>query len=424
MPLAIRANPAVAEKKRMHLLYLTAEPWPTFRVDVVSLFGKYLPRHGITCDLATESGMSTAGPEIPLWGGGNAFVCKVPRSRSGQYLVKFWHLLITLIAFDKATYVAIQVRDMPVIALFGLITARISGVPFFYWISFPHSEAQIDRAMRRGPGAGMRFLFPLIQGLAGRFLLYRIILPRADHVFVQSVQMQNDLAAAGIPLKKMTPVPMGVDMESAEFENVQPSSDVRLQGKRVLIYLGTLDPLRNIEVLFDALAQIRAEIPDVLLVLAGDTEDIEHRQWLRNEASRLGVSDQVLWTGWLPLLQAWRYVRSAEIGLSPFPRSFLLDSASPTKIVEYMALQLPVVANDNPDQAQILLESGAGMCVPLTSTAFAESVIGLLRDPGRLSEMGRSGRNYVIQYRSYAHLARMLKQRYIELVSTDGVLEN
>jgi len=414
----------VAEKKRIHLLFLTAEQWPTFRADVVSLFGKYLPRHGITCDLVTESDSGTAGSEIPPWEGGNAILCKVPRHRSGQYLVKFWHNLRTLITFDKTKYYAIQVRDMPLTALVGLIQARVRGMPFFYWLSFPHSEAQIERAMSRGPKAGMRFWFPLVQGLVGRFLLYRVVLPRADHVFVQSVQMQRDLAAEGIPLKRMTPVPMGVDMESAELRKVQPSSDSRLQGRRVLIYLGTLDPLRKIEILFEALSLIRLQVPDVLLVLAGDTEDAEHLQWLKNEACRLGVSDQVLWTGWLPLQQAWSYVRSAEIGLSPFPRGFLLDSASPTKAVEYMALELPVVANDNPDQAQILGESGAGICVPLTSNAFAESVVSLLRDPGRLSVMGQSGRAFVIKNRSYAHLARILSESYTDFASTGGSVES
>jgi hypothetical protein len=40
-----------------------------------------------------------------------------------------------------------------------------------------------------------------------------------------------------------------------------------------------------------------------------------------------------------------------------------LNPASPTKLVEYMALGKAVVANDHPDQRMVLEQSGAGICV-------------------------------------------------------------
>jgi len=401
---------------RLHLLYLTAEQWPTFRPDVVALFGKYLPRHGITCDLVTERDLSATGkPDIP-WGGGQAILCNVPRNRAGQYLAKLRHNLYTLMTLDAKRYDAIQVRDMSLTALAGLVVARAKGLRFFYWLSFPQSEGQIERAKARGLKGGMRFWFPLAQGTFGKWLLYRVVLPRADHVFVQSCQMQLDIARQGIPMSRMTPVPMGVDTETANSENIQPADDSRLGGKRVLAYLGTLDRVRQIEVLFHMLAIIRHQIPNILLVLVGDTEDAAHREWLKREAARLGVDELVLWTGWLPSSQAWSFVRSSEIGISPFPRNFLLDSASPTKAVEYMALGLPVVANDNPDQEQVIAESGGGLCVPLEADAFAEALVTLLDNPSRCQEMGRLGKAYVSNVRSYDNLATNLAIEYIRLV--------
>lgn len=400
---------------RFHLLYFTAEQWPTFRPDVVALFGKYLPRYGITCDLVTERNSAAEdNPETP-WGGGQAMLCNVPRNRASQHLVKFWHNLRVLIAMDGKKYDAIQVRDMPVTALAGLIAARLKGIPFFYWLSYPQSEGQIDRAMARGIKGGMRFWFPLVQGIFGKWLLYRVVLPKADRVFVQSRQMQLDVAQQGIPMAKMTPVPMGVDTETATPESIQPADDPRLEGKRVLSYLGTLDRVRKIEILFQMLALIKQQIPNIMLVLVGDIEDAAHRNWLKREAERTGVADYVIWTGWLPASQAWSYVRSAEIGLSPFPRGFLLDSASPTKAMEYMALGLPVVANDNPDQAQVIEESGAGICITLDGDAFAQAVTGLLNSPETMRQMGTKGREYVLGKRDYDSIARTVAAVYLGL---------
>jgi len=403
--------------KSVRLLYLTAEQWPTFRADLVALFGKYLPRHGVCCDLVTERELATRDQPLPDWPAGQALLCDVPSSRAGQYFVKFMHQAKVLFSADASRYDAIQVRDMGLTALLGLIAARIKGLQFFYWLSYPQSEGQVDRARARGRRAGMRYWFPLLQGTFGQWLLYRVVLPRADHVFVQSEQMRMDVAHRGIALERMTPVPMGVDMELADPAQIPPAVDTRLDGKRVIAYLGTQDRVRQIEIMFEMLVKVRQQVPDVLLVLAGDTEDAEHRAWLKAEAARLGVADQVLWLGWRPSSEAWGYMRRAEIGLSPFPRSFLLDSASPTKAVEYMGLGLPFVANDNPDQKLVVEESGAGLCVPMRSGDFADAVVRLLSDPEEMRRMGHLGRLYVAGTRSYDSIGRGLAGVYLDLIA-------
>ncbi|MDO9050437.1 MAG: glycosyltransferase [Methylotenera sp.] len=409
------------KRNRLHILFFTAEQWPTFRPDLIALFGKYLPRYGVTSDLVTEKEQS-ANPETNIsWPGGEAIVCNVPSGRAGQYLVKLMHSLRNLITIDANKYDAIQVRDMSFIALVALCVAKLKGIPFFYWLSYPQSEGQIDRARSRGIRGGMRFWFPLIQGMFGKWVLYRIVFPRADHIFVQSRQMQKDIASYGIPMYKMTPVPMGVDTEIARPESIQPSIDAQLVGRKVVVYLGTLDPIRQIDVLLHMLVHVRKTVPDILLVLVGDTTDRQHREWLKNEADRLGVSDLVYWTGWLDATVAWQYVRSAEVGLSPIPRGYLLDMGSPTKAVEYMALGLPVLVNDNPDQFQVVSESGAGVCVKLEPLAFSESLVNLLADENLRRSMGENGQRYVIKNRTYDRLAAAVATKYASLVSSRGL---
>ncbi|HAF01922.1 MAG TPA: group 1 glycosyl transferase, partial [Methylophilaceae bacterium] len=188
-------------------------------------------------------------------------------------------------------------------------------------------------------------------------------------------------------------------------------------GKRVVVYLGTLDPVRQIDILFGMLAIIKPQIPNILLVLAGDTEDSEHRSWLKAESEKLGLVENILWTGWLPMAEAWRYVVSAEVGLSPIPRGYLLDMGSPTKAVEYMALGIPVVMNDNPDQVLVAEDSGAAKCVPLTAENFARSVTKLLEDSSLRDKFKMSGLEYVVLARSYNYLAAQVAAKYHQLIT-------
>jgi hypothetical protein len=122
----------------------------------------------------------------------------------------------------------------------------------------------------------------------------------------------------------------------------------------------------------------------------------------------------------MPPAQAWRYLRAATIGLSPFPRSRTLEVASPTKVCEYMAYGVPVVANDQPDQAALLAQTGGGLCVPLTAQGFAQGVLTLLADPARARAMAEQGRARIAGLRSYDVLATQLAAQYRKLLGRNA----
>lgn len=390
----------------MRLLFLTAETCPTYRADVAALFGKYLPRHGVLSDIVAGRAPDDSGVE---WGGGETYLCNMSGGQARKHIKTLLHGIKHLFMADRSRYQAVQVRDMPVLAAIGLLAARIKGLPFYYWMSYPMPEGQIELARERGLSSGlMKFLYPWVSGRVGRFLLYRMVLHRADHVFVQSERMKMDMEARGVNPSRMTPVPMGVDLENVRLGDIPPADDPRLKGRRILVYLGTLDRARRIEILFEMLAHVRRHVPEVLLVLAGDTADDVHRAWLREQAEASGVADAVLWTGWLPMQEGWRYVRAAEVALSPIPRGKLLDCGSPTKVPEYLALGVPVVCNDNPDQETVIRESGAGLCVPYTAESFAVAVLDMLRKVRDGNSPSPSlGADYVKAQRSYEHISLM-----------------
>ena len=399
----------------IRLLIATVEPCPTFRADLSVLFGKYLPRLGVVSDVVAERAPGVVGDV--RWGGGEALLTSARGGKAGKYVTTFAHCVYTMFRADRARYRAFQVRDMPLVAVAGLVAARMKKLPFFYWMSFPMPEFQIALARERGLSAGLlRFVFPWLRGRVGRFLLYRVVLPRADHIFVQSEKMRENVATNGVPIGKMTPVPMGVDLEAARPERIAPSDDSRLRARRVLIYLGALDRIRRIDLLFEMLELVRRKFPDVLLALVGDADDEAERPWLRQRAEQFGVADSVIWTGWLPIQEGWRYVRAAEVGLSPIPRGPLLDCGSPTKCLEYLALGVPVVGNDNPDQKLVLDDGGGGLCVPLTAEDFAQAVIRLLANAALRRRMANSGLSYVRATRNYELLAQTLADKYADLL--------
>ena len=250
-----------------------------------------------------------------------------------------------------------------------------------------------------------------IRGEVSAWVLYRLVLPRSQHVFVQSAAMREMLVKYGIPFERMTPVPMGVAIPQA-LEQIPPSDDSRLIGRRVIVYLGALERIRHPEIMIEAMALVIKKCPDALLMLVGDSENPGERSWLEGEIQRLGLSKFVIITGWLPSEQAWRYLRAANIGLSPFPRTRVLEVASPTKVCEYLAYGLPVIANDQPEQAFLLQETGGGLCVPMTAEGFANGIIELLMNPVQATQMAEKGRAKIAGLRSYDVLGAQLAHAY------------
>lgn len=387
----------------IRVLYSVAETHPSFRADVAVLFGKYLPRLGVQSDLLTLHHVQTA----PAWGGGACLTQPGPARGAKRHLLSVLSD-VRMLWLARRGYQAIIVRDKSVGALLGLLAARLAGIPFIYWMSFPMVEAWAVFARDRGvQQVGLlRWLAAKLRATLLRWLLYRVVLPGAKHVFVQSDTMLAAVAAQGIPAERMSAVPMGVDTEAMPEIDVTPAS----AGAPVFAYLGILNRLRHPQLMIEAVAVLRARGVDVRLALIGDAEEEADRQWLRGLIQQHGLGDRVEITGWLPSAEGQRRCAAAVAGLSPLPRTELLEPASPTKVVEYFHFGLPVVANDQPDQARLVLAAG-GACAALTADGFADAMQDVLARPEHHRAVARAGQALVRRERSYAALAQQVARQ-------------
>ncbi|WP_342118552.1 glycosyltransferase [Pseudoduganella sp. OTU4001] len=391
----------------LRILQLVPEPLPTFRADVATLFGKYLPRHGVQCHLVGK------GSQAPPDSQGFA---SLRRSRTGarwrSELSFAWLCLRALLGMRRSECDAVQVRDMVTIGLLALAIARLKGIPMVYWVSYLMSEGRIERAqaeLARRPSLRARLV--LLKGRVEAWLLYRVVLPRADHVFVQSEAMAELMRARGIAAEQLSAVPMGVDMEVLA-PGMAPRAWPGWEGRPVLAYLGTLDRARGLERLFDALVLLRRARPDACLLLIGGAPQQQDVAALLAAARERGLADAVQVTGWLPPAEAWSYLLAAQAAVSYVPRGALYDVSSPTKLLEYLALGVPCVGNDIPDQAAVLAASGAGWLSASTAEAMAEALQAILSDPQAARRRAAAGPQFIDAVRSYRVLGAAVAERY------------
>jgi glycosyltransferase involved in cell wall biosynthesis len=285
-------------------------------------------------------------------------------------------------------------------------------------MSFPVLEGTLERAR------DSREAIPTWRRLAmrafvavGRPVLYRIVLRAADHVFAQSMRMKNALIQQGVAPQKITPVPMAVSVDRFNTSKITPTDDQRLDGRNVLLYLGASLPSRRIDVIIRALGALVRKGHDAILVLVGDTRPRD-RGSLLDIAKEEEVADRLIFTGHLPLPLALGYVRRADVCLSPCPADAMYAVGTPTKLVEYLAMGRPVVANEHPDQREVLEASGAGLVTDLSPEGFTDAIATLLSDKSAAESMAARGPPWIAAHRSYGKLAQEVSSIYSELIRT------
>ena len=411
------SNDAKTEKRFLnaHMLFHVGGAGNAERVDVSDLFAERLAAKGLEVDYVLFDRDAGAYWQERQWRGAKAFtVGNSPRSGIlGSIDNKCRQLLAdirTVWLTATGNYQLVQVRDRFFVAPLVLIVARLRGIKFCYWLSYPYPESRmIDAREGRARFAWLGWLYGRIEAL----ILYRLVLPFADLGFVQSEQMRSDIAAEGVDPTKLIPVPMGVHERWLE----QPAAQV---VPNTIVYLGTLIRVRRLETLVEALAIVRQSIADARLILIGDGEDPEDRAAIEAAASRLNLTDAVELTGMLPMEEALKRTATGAVCLSPFYPTPILLSTSPTKISEYFALARPVVANEHPEQSTILSASGGGICVRWSAEDFASAIVELLRDPARADAMGAAGRTWVAQNRTYDHIADKVAPHYLQVLDPEG----
>ena len=391
---------------KVNVINFVPEELPSYRPDVDVLYSKELPKEGVN---TTIIGMpKTEMVNIKTEGS----TLKTSKKTTNRYLDSVCYFLYAAKLACRAKkdgFHLIQVRDMVWVGLICLIIAKLIKLPYTYWVSFLYAESRTMRAKDQTENIpSWKRPIILARGLVEEFILYRIILPHSDRVYVQSDFMLNYIKDKGIKPSTMMVVPMGVDIEKIDaFVNTDAIKIQQWGDAPVIAYLGSLDRLRKLDVVITAFKEAKVIVPTLKLLFVGDSEITKDREFLQQIADDMGLSDDFHITGWVETEQAWAYLKGADIVIGFMNRGLLLDVSTPTKAMEYMALNKAMICNDSPDQQFVIEQSGCGRVTDGTSKSYAAAMVELAQQPMTQAELD-AGYNYIKNNRSYAFIGEQV----------------
>ena len=179
-----------------------------------------------------------------------------------------------------------------------------------------------------------------------------------------------------------------------------------LAGRRIILFLSRLHPKKGIDLLLAAFARLRAQVPDVALVLGGAGEE-DFVERLRRQAHDLGLESNVVWTGFLEGDSKKAAMAEADIFVLPsYSENFGVAA------VEAMAAGLPVIVSDHVGIHREIAAADAGLVVPCQEEPLTRALVRLLDAPALRNELARNGR---ILAQSFS--PAKISERLIELYS-------
>lgn len=223
--------------------------------------------------------------------------------------------------------------------------------------------------------------------------LCRASVRKAAHIIAVSRQTADDLMHEfQVPAAKVSVIYNGV---SDEFRSQSEMAVVQLRQKyglpaRFLLYLGTLEPRKNLSLLIRAYARWQAEQSfhgkfndDVHLVLAGG------KGWFYEEifqlVQALGLAEWIHFPGFIPTDELPTWYSAAEAFIYPS-----LFEGFGLPVLEAMACGVPVICSDIPVLQEVAGE-GALTFVRTDEDALAHTIDQLLRDQSLRENLVKAG---------------------------------
>jgi len=186
-----------------------------------------------------------------------------------------------------------------------------------------------------------------------------------------------------------------------------------------VVHVGLLTEERGVWIMLDAISSlINIYNIDVTLTLVGRPSSLTLEKQVKDCVQAKSIASHVELVGQVPYVKVPSYTRRARVGWVPWQPIEKHCKNIPTKMFEYMACGLPIVASDLPPIRRFIAESECGILVNAADAhEHAKAILYLLDHPDEAQRMGENGRRAVKEKYNWESEGRKLLRLYEELLS-------
>jgi glycosyltransferase involved in cell wall biosynthesis len=319
-----------------------------------------------------------------------------------EYIIFFVLAALKLnVLHSRQKYDTIQTHNLPDFLVFSALIPKLLGARVILDIHDLMPE-----------------FFASLTGRSPHSLLVRMVILQeriscwfADHVITVTEVWRERLISRGVSPEKVSVVMNVADEQIFRAsDHCEPKAEEG--GSFRLIYHGTYKQHYGMAELIQAIAIVKERIPGIHLVLQGIGE--YHPDMVRL-VDQLDLHDHVQINNFArPAEELPALIRQADVGIVPNRNDLFTGELLPTKLLEYVALGVPVVASRTRVISRYFDDTMIEFFSPGDPASLADHIIELHEDPERLRELVRNSRRFVQDHnwkaisRDYVALVRRL----------------
>lgn len=214
---------------------------------------------------------------------------------------------------------------------------------------------------------------------------------QADLIACVSEEVADEVARLGVDAARIVITPSTVDTSlfRPDIDGSTARRRYSLQGKFVVGWTGSFRSFHGLNVIVDAIAEVREHVPGIVAVFVGDGPE---RKGLEAAFDCRGLNDHVRFTGMVPQNELPEILKAFDVAFisSRAGESF---HYSPLKLWEYLATGLPVVVPSAGSLPRLLQHGvNAVLVEPGDPHALADAICQLAGDEALRLRLGRAGR--------------------------------
>jgi glycosyltransferase involved in cell wall biosynthesis len=280
----------------------------------------------------------------------------------------------------RAKYDLIHVHSVPDFLVFTTLLPRWRGTPVILDIHDILPELYSSKFGSSHTSRTFKALLG-VERLSARF---------ASHVIIANHIWKERLLSRSVSSNKCTVVLNSPD-RSIFTRSVTPAR----KGNRItLLYPGSLNWHQGLEIAIRAFAKISDQVPDADLVIYGDGPSKNDLIQLSKE---LGLGNRVQMPAAKPLREIAKAIEFADIGIVPKRKDSFGNEAFSTKILEFMAMGVPVIVSDTKVDRYYFNDSVVRFFRGGDEEDLAKCMVELIRDKAKRKQLADNASRFVAQ---------------------------
>jgi glycosyltransferase involved in cell wall biosynthesis len=299
-----------------------------------------------------------------------------------NYVAFFYLASLKLVDLNRRRhYNVIQAHNVPDFLVFAALVPKLSGARVILDLHDLMPEIYQGRS-----------------GLAANSLRVRLILLQerlccrfADHVITVTEHWRQALIRRGVPPDKCSVVMNLAD--DRIFRQLPARAPAFGDEDRFrLFYHGYMPERYGLDLVLQAMQQVRAQIPYIHLTLVGAGEHLDTLKKLAEDMKLMGKHVEFLHG--VPVEKLPPLITAADVGVVPYRNDAFTASLLPTKLMEYAAMGLPAIVARTYAISKYFDDTMVEFFEPDNAKDLARCIIKLHADRRRMADLAQGIRRF------------------------------